>query len=172
MQKSTRQRKSRQGKTRHKHKTQDSMTRLNKTQEKKRHKTQDTMHQKPAAIVSPRRFCGGLNVPLTTAAHSVARVRSFSVGYKCRKARAVANGPSAGLLVQIILLAISFSNSVIPEFRKRPPVASRYSPIVRVNDSLMPRVGGSVTVMLIVKVQVRVKGVVQVYTRDRSACAK
>ncbi len=82
-------------------------------------------------------FRAGLNVPFTIAAQRVARVRSFSVGYMCRKARAVAKGPSAGLFVQIMRLATSFSHSVLVAFRKRPPVASKYSPIVLVSDSLM-----------------------------------
>jgi hypothetical protein len=60
------------------------------------------------------------------------------LGYMCKKARTVAKGLSAGLFVPIIHEAISFSHSLLFEFDSRPPVASRYAPIVRVKDSWMP----------------------------------
>jgi hypothetical protein len=70
-------------------------------------------------------------------AEKAARVRSFMVGYTSRSkyAFAVAKGLSAGLLVQIILDAISFSHRVLFLFCNVPPVASRYAPKVLVNDS-------------------------------------
>ena len=57
------------------------------------------------------------------------------LGYMCKKARTVANGLSAGLFVPIIREAISFSHGLLLAFERRPAVASRYAPIVRVNDS-------------------------------------
>ena len=53
----------------------------------------------------------------------------------CKKARTVANGLSAGLFVPIMREAISFSHALLLPFERVPVVASRYAPIVRVNDS-------------------------------------
>jgi hypothetical protein len=65
-------------------------------------------------------------------------VRDMYLGYMCKKARTVAKGLSAGLFVPIIREAIPFSHTLFLEFDSRPPVVSRYAPIVRVNDSCMP----------------------------------
>jgi hypothetical protein len=57
------------------------------------------------------------------------------LGYICRKARTVANGPSAWLLVQIMRAAMSLSHLLLLLFASCPPVTSRYCAMVRVKDS-------------------------------------
>ena len=64
--------------------------------------------------------------------------RNNYLGYICKKARTVANGLSAGLFVPIMCAAMSFSHSLLFAFARRPPVTSRYAPILLVKDSCMP----------------------------------
>ena len=50
---------------------------------------------------------------------------SVYLGYMCKKARTVAKGLSAALLVHIIREAMSFSQSDLCLLARPPPVASR-----------------------------------------------